>query len=320
MSRARDLRRQENASAFVAEGLGDTALMAQRANTQRTIDVAPAALPNEPEIVAIDPDPSDNTSSGLEDIPRAKSINIGEKVLGDLATTPRRSVVESKPLVFAQQESVVVPHSVKDDDSVKVPHRAETKSEQAAVAPGTPVVTPSKPEVEPSVEPPAAPSAGVEPVAIDVSKSEMSVRDRFAQFAVLERKPPPTGRYTVHLTEEMYAAYTVARGDVPITAWFIALVARYHDEVFKALPSTTPLPQLGLIQKRVYRKKTGPSYPFFLWFSTKTEVGRAQQALFEECKKSASTTTEYVVAILQAHLDDLSRSDNNSAEPEALQD
>lgn len=311
MSRARDLRRQESASAFVAEGLGDTAVMAQRANTPRTIEVEPAAHPNDSEIVAIDPGSSDTTSSKLEDPPRTKSINIGEKVLGDLATTPRKSVVESKPLVFAQQESVVVLHSV------KVPHRAEAESAEAAAAPVTPVTTLSKPEAKPPVEPPAAPSAGVGPPATDISSTEMSVRERFAQVAVLERKPPPTGRYTVHLTEEMYAAYTVARGDVPITAWFIALVARYHDEVFEALPSTTPLPQLGLIQKRVYRKKTGPSYPFFLWFSTKTEVGRAQQALFEECLKSASTVTEYVVAILQAHLDDLQQLDAAVVKPDA---
>lgn len=299
------------AEAFVDSGLGATAEMAERANTPRTIEVEPAAHPNDSEIVAIDPYLSDTTSSDLEDPPPTKSINIGEKVLGDLATPPRRSVVESKPLVFAQQENVVVLHGL------KVPHRAEAKSAETAVAPGTPVAALSKPEVEPPVEPPAAPSAGVGPPATDISSTEMSVRDRFAQVAVPERKPPPTGRYTVHLTEEMHAAYTVARGDVPITAWFIALVARYHDEVFEALPSTTPLPQLGLIQKRVYRKKTGPSYPFFLWFSTKTEAGRAQQALFEECLKSASTVTEYVVAILQAHLDDLQHLDTDVVKPDA---
>lgn len=307
------------AEAFVDSGLGATAEMAERANAQLVTD---AELLREPGTVTSHSAAPDTSPAPLADLPHVKSTNIGEKVLGAMTKAPHARVVEPEPLVAAQQKSAATQYDVKDADVAKAPHAAEVEGVEVAAAPATaaaisaPVAKVSRPESALLTEPLVVASTSTA-LAPETSHTELSIRDRFAQVTTLGRIPPPSGRYTVLLPEDLYRACVEARGDVPVLAWFVALVARYHDEVFKSLPGVTPHPQLGLIQKRQYRRNSGALLQFALQFATKKEAGRAQQALFEECLKSASTVTEYVVAILQAHLDDLQQLDAAVVKPDA---
>jgi hypothetical protein len=338
MSSLKDRRRRGTEHAFTASGLDKTGDIVAQINAPKTLDTPAQALDVQDKQDLLDAPVLAEVQDQVKTINIPESA--AEKVIRRLTASRKTHsaaveeerdsslsvAVENHSLSASQEINVEVVTLQKSDEgsaqaSLEGPYAAsedEQKDEPQVVGVSeTPLQRPVDEVdevVEAAVEPTGTPAPSNDPqaptqTAVEPPSSPPDAKPALTAWEKLaainasaKRSAPSSRRYIAHVPSELFDACRVLRGDWPITTWFVSLVAKYHDQVVKGLVGSTPDASLGVVPRRVYRKQEGSTKCFLLYFAN-TELGLAQQAFFEECLSSAGTTTEYVVAVLQSHVD-----------------
>lgn len=331
MSSLKDRRRRGTEHAFTASGLDKTGDIVAQINAPRPVEADPtpqieqeaeptakapdpikaqarAAVPSVVESVAdkvlrrsVPPRKSTPVDVKEEHAGSAKDISEEKSLTPSLENKPETEAVdpsEKDPANGTGESSIYASVAVANTDPPEQSANASHAAKEMEAAPQFLEAEESAAELpkdaaQPAVEQESSPE-GVKPA--------LTAWEKLAAInAKATRRAPSSRRYIAHVPAGVFDACRVLRGDWPITTWFVSLVAKYHDDVVKDLVGTTPDASLGVVPRRVYRKQEENTKCFLLYFAN-TELGLAQQAFFEECLSFAGTTTEYVVAILQSHV------------------